>query len=161
MRVLHVSALALAGLHRHDAWSAAGAFLRHPRLGQREGTDGGVGADDRSTGCTGCTCRDPTREPTRPRRASHRPRRPAGTGRPRSRRRRTRAALSPSMRATGSMIVADHAPPARRRPSMSQVFGAVLGVGPVGGHVDLHVGGGAGVNGLVVHVHDVLRPSSA
>ena len=32
----------------------------------------------------------------------------------------------------------------------------VHGVGPVGGHVDLLIGGGAQVDGLVVHVHDVL-----
>ena len=35
-------------------------------------------------------------------------------------------------------------------------LGLVLGVGPGGGHVDLHIGGGAGVDGLVVHVHHVL-----
>ena len=33
---------------------------------------------------------------------------------------------------------------------------ASCGVCPVGGNVDLHEGGGAGVDGLVVHVDDVL-----
>ena len=35
-------------------------------------------------------------------------------------------------------------------------LGLIHGVGPVGGHVELLVGSGAGIDGLVVHVHDVL-----
>ena len=34
--------------------------------------------------------------------------------------------------------------------------GGVLSGGPVGGNLELLVGGGAGVNGLVVHIHHVL-----
>ena len=36
------------------------------------------------------------------------------------------------------------------------VLGLVHGIGPVGGHVDLLKGGGAQVNGLVVHIHHIL-----
>ena len=35
-------------------------------------------------------------------------------------------------------------------------LGVVLGVGPGGGHVDLHERRGAGVDGAMVHVDDVL-----
>ena len=36
------------------------------------------------------------------------------------------------------------------------VLGLVHGVGPLGGHIDLLIGGGAQVDGLVVHIHHVL-----
>ncbi|CAN3974044.1 1-deoxy-D-xylulose-5-phosphate synthase, partial [Dysosmobacter welbionis] len=147
-----VHALALAGLHVHDLGGGGG--ILGLLLRQSEGTDGGVGADigavvalDALGGI------------------------PSGNG-------HGHAALliggGAQLELAVHMLdegghgqaVAVHAAHGvqNRADLLHQSGGALVldglglvhSVGPVGGHIELLVGGGAGVDGLVVHVHDVL-----
>ena len=140
---------------RPRSWRPARGVLGLLR-GQGEGTDGGVGADIGALVALDALGRRPRRARSRPRRASHRRRRPARTGRPRARQKAETGRLSPSMRAHGLQDLLDHLHQLAALPSSCSGHRLVHGVGPVGGHVELLEGGGAHVDGLVVHIHHVL-----
>ena len=135
-----VNALALAGLHVHDLGS--GGSLGGLLLSQSEGTDGGMGADIGAVVALDALGSVPSGNGRRTRRASHKRQRPARTGRPHDGRKAETGRLSPSMRPTGNMMSST----CFTTPSAAGELGGhglVLGVSPVGGHVELLVGGSA------------------
>ena len=149
-----VHALALAGLDVHDlggrqAQSAASSSVRAKgRMVACGQTVGALVALD-------ALCGIPRRERRRPRRASHRRRRPARTVPSTWSTKAETGRLSPSILPTGSRISLTILTSSGVALELLGLLG-VDGVGPVGGHVDLLIGGGAQVDGLVVHVNDVL-----
>ena len=150
-----VHALALAGLDVHQSWQRAGACSGLFR-GQCVGTDGGMGADIGAAVALDALVRDPRWERSRQRRASHKRKRPARTGRRHDRTKAETGRLSPSILPTGFrmfLTIFDQSRACRPERCCRRSSSALA---QAAGTSTFLIGGSAGVDGVVVHLHDVV-----